>query len=816
MTSLRPARVVTLPTALAFLGAIDVPVSISATVGFNEDFKEYQVGAHVELGQGQIKIGQGRVPVRSGVIIFSATSRETAVSRGHFDMAHTSDGNPEIVDIDGTVIRRADRLSASLTVGLGQIDIADLPLLWPAGVGDGARPWVLQHVTAGTTTHGAASFVIEADSALHDVILTKATGEVDGSHATFTWIDNMPPVEQTDFQLQLVDPDTLDIRISSAHQRIRNGGADLLIGNGQMHISGLSGRDQNAVIRTQVTGPVSSALALLKEPRLRLFSAHPISLRPSSGDMTTTLDFQFPLEDKLQIDGVQIHADAHLTKVRLPDVVGGQGLDDGVLDLAIDKGGLSLKGRGSVAAVPVTLDGTMDFNPGTPDQVVQKIALTGQPEAGQLEAAGLHVTDFLAGPVPLTLVLIERRSGQGSVAINGDLTLAKLTVDPLAWSKSSGSTATASATLLMLHDRLTGVVQIALHGDGLVLSGSADFADGHIRTIRLGTIHVGRTDGHGTVHFATNEPVAVVLQGDQIDLSPRLTGKTSSVGGSKAMQATIPNWTLDARFSHALLANGERADDVLVKATGAGAMVGLLDVVGASYAGSGQTGAGFTIKIEPESGARHLLVEAKDAGTFLVAMDAIHGMRSGHLKIDGVFGQPFGFYPLAGSVTIDNVVVRKSPILAKLLQAITVYGLVDALRGPGTTLSHVVVPFRYDGINLNVQEAHAYNASLGLTVGGRINLSSGQTSIVGTIVPAYFFNSMLGHLPVVGKLFSPEKDGGVFAARFVVNGEIKDPNISINPVSALTPGFLREFFGIFNRAPPGKDHPQEGETRFTQ
>jgi hypothetical protein len=53
---------------------------------------------------------------------------------------------------------------------------------------------------------------------------------------------------------------------------------------------------------------------------------------------------------------------------------------------------------------------------------------------------------------------------------------------------------------------------------------------------------------------------------------------------------------------------------------------------------------------------------------------------------------------------------------------------------------------------------------------------------------------LLGHLPLVGQVFSPEKGGGVFAARYSVRGKLADPKIGINPFSALTPGFLREIF----------------------
>ena len=97
-----------------------------------------------------------------------------------------------------------------------------------------------------------------------------------------------------------------------------------------------------------------------------------------------------------------------------------------MFDLGVDKDGLNLKGRATVAAIPGHGRRTMNFDPGAPDQIVQKIAVTGQPDAAQLDAAGLHVTDILTGPIPLTVVIVERRSGDGSIAINGDLTLATL------------------------------------------------------------------------------------------------------------------------------------------------------------------------------------------------------------------------------------------------------------------------------------------------------------------------------------------------------------------------------------------------------
>jgi len=49
---------------------------------------------------------------------------------------------------------------------------------------------------------------------------------------------------------------------------------------------------------------------------------------------------------------------------------------------------------------------------------------------------------------------------------------------------------------------------------------------------------------------------------------------------------------------------------------------------------------------------------------------------------------------------------------------------------------------------------------------------------------------------VLGKLFSPEKGGGVFAASWRMQGPFADPAVSVNPLAALTPGALRGLFKL--------------------
>ena len=63
-------------------------------------------------------------------------------------------------------------------------------------------------------------------------------------------------------------------------------------------------------------------------------------------------------------------------------------------------------------------------------------------------------------------------------------------------------------------------------------------------------------------------------------------------------------------------------------------------------------------------------------------------------------------------------------------------------------------------------------------------------------MPAYIFNTLLGRIPFFGRLFSPEEGGGLFAVAYRMRGPLNDPQTTINPLAALTPGFLRGIFGI--------------------
>jgi hypothetical protein len=138
----------------------------------------------------------------------------------------------------------------------------------------------------------------------------------------------------------------------------------------------------------------------------------------------------------------------------------------------------------------------------------------------------------------------------------------------------------------------------------------------------------------------------------------------------------------------------------------------------------------------------------------------------------------------------------QAPAIGKILQSLTIYGVAEAASGPGLLFDRLVAPFSISGGTLDLTNARAYSAALGFTASGRIGLADGAADLDATIVPLYALNSLPGKIPLIGKLFSAEKGGGLISVRAKITGPLTDPDVTVNPLSALTPGFLRDVFGM--------------------
>lgn len=802
---------------LAPLAAVDVPLTLAGEADLGADLIPTHVSITAEFGAGEVMTGSGSIPLHHATLTVAGTPETATLEHAVVELQPAPGAPISTLTAGGKLTHQAGHLGATLHVTLDHLGFADLPALWPTDIAADARNWITQNIQTGTAHDGKIDLVLNTPDTTPDVALINATGTLEGDGVAITWMPKVPRVEQAKAHLVLTDPDKIEIDVRAAHQIVK--GADpIAIPYGHVTITGLSKKDQFATVQCDANGPIASAIALLKDPGVRLLDRHPVDLRAPSGDARATIHAMIPLEKRLSIDDVALHAMANLSKAHLSGIVGGRDLDDGALLLDVDTDHLSVKGTARLAGIPATIDGMMDFRSGPPTQVLQRFQATGRATAQELTDAGLDLAGALAGDVGLTAVLNEYRSGDGEVTADADLTQAELDVAPLAWRKPVGAAATASARLALSQDRLVSIGPVTLGGSGIQVMGSVAVTDGKPDTVQLDRVVLGRTDVRGTIRLAPNAPIGVDLVGPSLDVGAKLQQKAPARDQAAPPPRPGPAWSMHGRFDRVYLAHDEIATQVTATGESDGQVIRDLAIAG--KAGPGKPFS-FRIGREPATAgaggaslARRLSVTAADAGSILQGMDVTSDIKGGEMSISGVFDDATPHHTLSGTLEIADFRVSNAPALGKLLQAVTLYGLVDALGGPGLRFARLTAPFQFDDDTLVLRDARAFSPSLGLTAQGRIDRANARVDLEGTVVPAYVFNSVLGRIPVIGKLFSVEKGGGVFAMNYSLSGPMDDPAVVANPLSVLTPGILRGMFGLFERGPSDGPAAPDTQTRL--
>ena len=129
---------------------------------------------------------------------------------------------------------------------------------------------------------------------------------------------------------------------------------------------------------------------------------------------------------------------------------------------------------------------------------------------------------------------------------------------------------------------------------------------------------------------------------------------------------------------------------------------------------------------------------------------------------------------------------------------ISLTGIVDLLQGEGIRFTDLTGNVTLDDGTLTTDLVRAYGPALGLTIKGKLDFDESIADLEGTVVPAYTVNRILGGIPVLGQLLIGGEGEGFLAFIYRISGSLSEPEVRVNALSALTPGFLRGLFGLFD------------------
>ena len=99
-------------------------------------------------------------------------------------------------------------------------------------------------------------------------------------------------------------------------------------------------------------------------------------------------------------------------------------------------------------------------------------------------------------------------------------------------------------------------------------------------------------------------------------------------------------------------------------------------------------------------------------------------------------------------------------------------------------------------------------ATLGLLLAAVYALASLAQVVVGRLIDRMplkrlYLAIMVAQVPLFGPLLSGGRNEGLFAVNFRLTGQTGAPTLTVNPLSAVAPGFLRKLFGTGGDRPTG-------------
>ncbi|MGJ8563593.1 MAG: YhdP family protein [Alphaproteobacteria bacterium] len=559
---------------------------------------------------------------------------------------------------------------------------------------------------------------------------------------------------------------------------------DLAISRGHVSIPRLKPKGGDLIIKATAAGGVQDMLSLIDQEPLQFAQSYELNIETFKGQGAVDLMVTRPLLENYDRDRIAYTVEGMFDGVTIPYSMGEYGLKNGEFKLFADRTRMSLSGPVDLGPWRTNLDWRDQFQDESSEATY---SLSGPMTRETLDGFGLGFREYFDGVIDVEIDASGRGLSLSGAKLTADMTKADIRASNY-WGKAKGVKGTLEGTLSRSDDGSVKVEDLKIEAPGLAVVGFAVFQpDMGLSKLQMDTIMVdGFADGAVTIMPNEGRSAFVInMTGKYLDISSfisqAISVRESGVSLPMVLEASIDRLMLDEMFVL-------RGASFEMDHDGAGTKRSVLK-------GTMRKGA-FRAEISPnpETSGRVLTLDVPDASLAAMAFLNMNNIKGGRLQLTTQMPNAGDEGPMQGDLLIDDVVVVQAPILAKMLSLASLTGLADAMVGGGLKFEQVQIPFSYEDGRLSVRDATASGPALGLTGNGEVDITDKLLDVDGVLVPAYSANSTLASIPILGNIFAGKKGEGIFALNYAVRGPFSASQVSVNPLSALTPGFLRGIF----------------------
>ncbi|MBC05331.1 AsmA-like C-terminal domain-containing protein [Thalassospira sp.] len=774
--------------------------------------------------------------------------------------------------LQGVVLDPFGQWQVNLDLSATDVPTNELDRLWPEGVGDDARTWVVTNLSEGIVHQATMHTELHQDDA-GEVVLDDLGGQMTMSGITVHYLGEMPDVLNAAGRAEF-DETSFSIFVNT-------GEADgIQVTDASIIFTKLDEPKPDADIEIVAQGSARKALELIEAKPLGFATRLGIDPAKISGDQATRVRLHFPLLRDVTFDDVDVAAASRIENAAIDGAFRGMDIANGSFELQVNTKGLELAGAATVGKGKTNINWVETFDANA--AVTSHYKLSGDLDLAVLPDIELDPGPYLNGMAKGDL---DIRVASDRVRVVGDVDLANVglsvPIETVGYRKEPGSAASAKFDVAVQFDgggavNSFGVIAPALEAKGRgSWRGDNAMADKWFVELE-NTRFRENIDVSGSVRMEEGDRLVVDLSGAQFDLRPFI----ESVGADDAAEDTAPsdqNYLVALEAGGFLLKEGEppllndgkitlrqetekRELEITARQLIATPWI-VGDEAGDDDAGNDLSGAntgGIGERAERSGGStevflnieqmvmangelladvrgsihtvgqewdrlvlngafgdranvfaqvtredfqtRKVTLTSEDAGRFLRAVDMYDNLLGGRMTIEGTVDERDFAQPFSGQASIAEFRVVNAPIAARVLSAASLTGLGDVLQGNGISFNELNGEFTYVNDVLALSKVAANGSAVGVTANGSIDLAKSEIRLAGSIVPIYALNSALGAIPILGDILVGEEGGGIFAPTYTIEGDLDEPDITVNPLSTFVPGVFRN---LITGAEPG-------------
>lgn len=792
---INPGLIAQQSPSLAAIAGVQIPVKGSLTLELDSYFKP-RVSRFI--------IGGGPGTFNAGNLYKAPLPVESFYAKGEMDLA-TLEGliDPIKIDLKGPLVEASIRSVAQgngaptkfeIKATLSNTPMDDLHLYWPETLTPDPRTWVTTHLSKGMATKATldATFSIDPKNP-KDIQVGDVGGMIDFEGIKVDYYPPLLPALNAKGKATY-DKKSFNINITGGQL------GDMAVTKSTIHLTELDKQTEIihalADISVSLSGPLKTALDVLDSAPLKYPSMLGISTADVSGNVDIDTSFKFPMHKALNVKDVHVTATAKAKDVSLKNVVSDLPITAGVADLNVDNGTLSAKGTALLDGMPTEFNWTQHFTTDSP--VKSSIDAQLNVNGAVFNKFGVPSDIQIGGNMSSKITYIVNNDASSTLQFNGDASSASVNVPFAGYTKDGGVPGILGFRLHLKNNQPYKMDGLTFESTGTQLKGTLDFNDAGLQKASFDRLLLGNTDVNLTAELTPQQGYIVKVTGKQADFS-KILDRTSKKITDEEMSKKVPPIIISLQLDSILTAK----DTSILKPKmylhrNEWQRIEQFEM-------DGSTGEKDTIYIRymPVANGHSLRFEATNAGAALRALGITQTVRGGKITVDAKPYPKGGARDMSGTIIVSDFVLNKAPIVARLLNAISLTGIIDLLNGSGISFKKMRSNFTWQDRGqpsepkntrlIKLKDGQTSGSSLGLTFEGTIDNWNDIYDLNGTLVPVSDLNKLLSSIPLVGDVLTAGGEG-VFAATYTIKGPADQPTVTVNPLSVLAPGILRKMF----------------------